>query len=87
MTTLEAPPARPESKGRLRFKKWLDRFGVPGASILGPLAIPTQFTAAILIAGGTSRSWVLLWQGVAIALWTTVGTISVWLALQLVVSI
>lgn len=87
VATMAAPPAKPESKGRLRFKRWLDRFGVPGASILGPLAIPTQFTAAILIAGGTSRSWVLLWQGVAIALWTTVGTISVWLALQLVVSI
>ena len=87
VTTLEAPPVKEESKGRVRFRKWLDRFGVPGASILGPLAIPTQFTAAILVAGGTSRAWVLLWQGIAIALWTTVGTVSVWLALQLVVSI
>jgi hypothetical protein len=78
-------PAQPESKGRLRFKRWLVRFGVPGASILGPLAIPTQFTAAILVAGGTSRAWVLLWQGIAIAFWTTVGTVSLWLALQLVI--
>nr|BFF10446.1 hypothetical protein GCM10025699_17490 [Microbacterium flavescens] len=53
VATMEAPPAQPESKGRLRFKRWLVRFGVPGASILGPLAIPTQFTAAILVAGGT----------------------------------
>src|SRR5688500_18120218 len=41
---------RPESKGRRRFRRYLVRFGVPGASLLGPLAVPTQFTAAMLIA-------------------------------------
>jgi hypothetical protein len=76
---------KPESKGRARFKRWLVRFGVPGASILGPLAIPTQFTSAILVAGGTPRAWVLLWQAVAIAIWTTFGTVSIWLALTLLV--
>lgn len=81
----EGAPAKPESKGRQRFKKWLVRFGVPGASILGPLAIPTQFTSAMLVASGTSRAWVLLWQAVAIILWTTVATVSAWLALQLVI--
>lgn len=84
VTTMEAPAAKPESKGRQRFQKFLVRFGVPGASILGPLAIPTQFTSAILVAGGTSRAWVLLWQGIAIAIWTTVATVSLWLALQVV---
>lgn len=73
---------KPSSKGRKRFERWLVRFGVPGASILGPLAIPTQFTSAILVASGTPRGWVLLWQAVAIVLWTTVATVSVWLALQ-----
>ena len=85
VATLEAPPAKPESKGRLRFRNWLVRFGVPGASILGPLAIPTQITSAMLVAGGTSRAWVLLWQAVAITLWTTVGTVSIWLAIQVAV--
>lgn len=80
-------PEEPESKGRAKFKRWLVRFGVPGASILGPLAIPTQFTSAILIAGGTSRGWVLLWQAVAIAIWTTVGTVSVWAALTFLVGV
>lgn len=84
---LEPAPAKPESKGRARFRKWLVRFGVPGASILGPLAIPTQFTSAILVAGGTPRAWVLLWQAVAIALWTTVGTVSVWAAITFLVGV
>lgn len=83
--TLEQhPAAKPESKGRQRFKQWLVRFGVPGASILGPLAIPTQITSAMLAAGGTPRGWILLWQAVAIVLWTSVATLSGWLALQVV---
>jgi hypothetical protein len=69
---------RPESKGRQRFRRYLVRFGVPGASLLGPLAVPTQFTAAMLIASGTSRSWVLLWQAIAIVLWTTLTTTVAW---------
>ncbi|MEU6783091.1 hypothetical protein ABZ912_28175 [Nonomuraea angiospora] len=83
----EGTPAKPESKGRKRFKKWLVRFGVPGASLLGPLAIPTQFMSAMLVAGGTPRAWVLLWQAVAIVLWTTMATVSAWLALHLVVPV
>lgn len=82
---VEAEPPKPESKGRQRFKRWLVRYGVPGASILGPLAIPTQFTSAILIASGASRSSVLLWQAVAIVLWTTVATTSIWVALNSVI--
>ena len=86
-TVRKSTPAKPESKGRRRFKKALVRFGVPGASILGPLAVPTQVMSAMLVAGGTSRARVLLWQAVAIVLWTTVATVSTWLALQLVVSV
>lgn len=81
----EFAPEPAESKGRAKFKRWLVRFGVPGASILGPLAIPTQFTSAMLVAGGTSRAWVLLWQGVAIIIWTTLATVSAWAALTLLV--
>lgn len=67
--------AKPESKGMTRFKKFLVRFGVPGASLLGPLAIPTQFTSAFLVSTGVSKGWILLWQAVAIFLWTTMTTL------------
>ncbi|GEK80196.1 small multidrug efflux protein [Agrococcus baldri] len=83
VATLEAdepaPEAKPESKGKRRFKRWVVRFGVPGASLLGPAAIPTHFTAAMLVASGTPRGWVLLWQAIAIVLWTTAITTLVWL--------
>ena len=87
VTTLDAVSAKPESKGQIRFKRWLIRFGVPGASILGPLAIPGQFTSVILVAGGTSKRWVLLWQAVSIVLWTALLTGSVWATLTYVVGI
>lgn len=71
------PPAekKPESKGRIKFKRFLNRFGVPGASLLGPLAIPTQITSTILVGAGVKTSWILLWQGIAIVCWTTLTTL------------
>lgn len=66
--------AKPESKGRQRFRRFLVRFGVPGASLLGPLALPTQFTSAMLVAAGVSKRWILLWQAAAIILWTGFAT-------------
>lgn len=75
--------AKPQSKGRARFQRWFTRFGVPGASILGPLAIPTQFTAATLAAAGVPKNRILVWQAVAIVLWTTLATVSITAALAL----
>jgi hypothetical protein len=66
---------KPESKGVQRFKRFLVRFGVPGASILGPLALPTQITSAVLVSTGVAKGWVLLWQAIAICLWTTLTTL------------
>lgn len=69
------PDSTPEpSPRRARFQRYLSRFGVPGASILGPLAMPTQFTSAVLVGMGVARPRILLWQGVAIVLWTTLTT-------------
>lgn len=73
--TGDLPARKPESKGARRFKRFLVRFGVPGASILGPLALPTQFTSAALVTAGIRKGWILLWQAIAIALWTTLTTL------------
>lgn len=57
-------------KGRARLRRWMVKFGVPGASILAPLALPTMLTAAFFVASGVPRQWVILWQAIAIVLWT-----------------
>lgn len=67
-------PAEPRSKGRLRLERWLLRFGVPGASLIAPLALPTMLTAAAFVASGVRKEWVILWQVIAIVVWT--GTVT-----------
>lgn len=69
-------PATTPSKGRDRLMRWVVRFGVPGASLIGPLALPTHLTAATLVASGVRRNWVLLWQVIAIVLWTAAVTLA-----------
>ncbi|RMI14441.1 small multidrug efflux protein [Cellulomonas triticagri] len=66
----DAPPAPPSAR-REKFDRAFARYGVAGVCLLGPLLIPTHFTAAALTASGVSRARVLAWQAVAITLWTT----------------
>ncbi|WP_435748390.1 small multidrug efflux protein [Microbacterium sp. PMB16] len=61
-----------KSKGRAKLGRWLVRFGVPGASLIAPLALPTMLTAAFFVASGVRKEWVILWQVIAIVLWTGV---------------
>lgn len=59
-----------QSKGQAKLRRWLVRFGVPGASLLAPIALPTMLTAAFFVASGVRKEWVILWQIIAIVLWT-----------------
>lgn len=58
-----------------KFQSALNRYGVPGVSLLGPLLLPTQFTATMLAASGVSKARVLIWQAIAIIGWTTIITL------------
>ena len=60
-----------KSARRAKFQNALVRYGVPGVSLLGPLLLPTQFTATMLAGSGVSTARVLFWQGLAIAGWST----------------
>ena len=77
-----AKPTR-RAKGRARLHRWMVRFGVPGASLLAPLALPTMLTAAFFIGSGVPKRWVVLWQVVAIVLWTSAVAIAATGALAL----
>ncbi|MFJ6679756.1 small multidrug efflux protein [Microbacterium sp. NPDC091382] len=66
----KTPSARSE-----KFQKAYHRYGTPGVSLLGPLILPTQFTAAALKGTGVPTRTVLFWQATAIALWTTLVTL------------
>ncbi|WEK62147.1 MAG: small multidrug efflux protein [Candidatus Microbacterium colombiense] len=60
-----------------KFQRAFERYGVPGVSLLGPLLLPTHFTATMLAAAGIGKARILFWQAVAIIGWTTVVTVIV----------
>jgi membrane protein YqaA with SNARE-associated domain len=66
---------KPQSARMEKFQRAFNRYGVVGVSLLGPLLLPTHFTAAALTGVGVPKGRVLLWQGVAIVLWTTALTL------------
>lgn len=78
----DAKPTR-RAKGRAKLRTWMVRFGVPSASLLAPLALPTMLTAAFFVSTGVGKQWVILWQVVAIALWTTLVAVAATGALAL----
>ncbi len=58
-----------------KFQRAFERYGLPGVSLLGPLLLPTHFTATMLAAVGVTKGRILIWQAVAIVAWTTAITL------------
>lgn len=58
-----------KSAKRERVMRIFDKFGVPGVSILGPLALPSQITAPLMVSVGASRHAVMVWMLVSVVLW------------------
>lgn len=62
----------PVTPRQAKFRRAFERYGLPGVALLGPLLLPTQFTATMLAGAGVDRTRILVWEGIAIVLWTTV---------------
>lgn len=71
-----ADTGRPTAR-REKFQRAFERYGVPGVSLLGPLLLPTQFTATMLAASGIGKARILFWQALAIIGWTTIVAVIV----------
>ncbi|MFD7311980.1 small multidrug efflux protein [Promicromonospora sp. NPDC059942] len=69
---------------RAKFQRAYERYGVPGVSLLGPLLLPTHFTATMLAASGVGKARILVWQAVAIVGWTTLTALIISGVLQAV---
>ena len=64
----------PESAGRALLRERFERWGVPGLSLIGPwVFVPGHVAAPAMVSFGASRDYVMVWQTVAIVLYTTVG--------------
>ncbi len=58
-------------KRREKAKRLFDKFGVPGVSLLGPFALPSQITAPLMVSFGANRNLVLIWMLVSVIVWGT----------------
>ncbi|WP_203135788.1 small multi-drug export protein [Microbacterium sp. JZ31] len=75
----EAPALSPR---RAKLKERLERFGVPGVSLLGQLVLPSQITSAAIVGFGASRNAVIFWQVISIVLWGVVFGVLAMLGVQ-----
>jgi len=74
----DEPETTPRGAARReKFQRAFERYGVPGVSLLGPLLLPTHFTATMLAASGVGKGRILIWQAVAIVGWTTIVAVIV----------
>jgi len=64
-----ATRGKERSKRHEKVAKFLDRFGVPGVCLFGPLVVASQITAPTLVALGADKRSVFAWQGIAIVAW------------------
>jgi hypothetical protein len=63
------PEEKKPSRFRAKIAAALEKYGVPGVSMLGPFVVASQITAPTLVALGAARSRVYLWMGISIIAW------------------
>ena len=57
------------SPKKAKQKRLIDKWGVPGVSLLGQMFLPSQITSMTMVSFGASRNAVASWQFVSIVLW------------------
>lgn len=64
-----------QEKRQTRVRRALQKYGVPGASLLGPLLVGTHLNAFFMAAAGVNRHYLLIWQSIAIVVWAIIFAI------------
>lgn len=64
-----------KTKRRKKVMKAVEKYGVPGASLLGPLLIGTHLNAFFMAAAGVNKRYLMIWQTIAIVVWAVVFAI------------
>lgn len=61
-----------QKKRQTKVRRAIQKYGVPGASLLGPLLVGTHLNAFFMAAAGVNRRYLLIWQTVAIVVWAII---------------
>lgn len=79
--------AKPPSKRKQRARKLLDRFGLPGLAILGPLITGTHIATALALAMGCQRNRVLIWMLLSLVVWTVVTAVAFYYSFEVLLNL
>jgi uncharacterized membrane protein len=63
------------SKRETRARRIWERYGLPGLALLAPGLVGTDLAALLALTFGSSRSRVITWMAVSLAVWTIALTI------------
>lgn len=58
------------SKKETRARQVWDRYGLPGLALLAPVIVGTDIAALLALTFGSSRTRVIQWMAVSLAIWT-----------------
>ncbi|WP_046178317.1 small multi-drug export protein [Domibacillus tundrae] len=61
-----------QTKQMERARRIMNKYGLPGLAMLGPLFIGTHIAAFIGLSFGASKKWTTLWLTISIGLWTLI---------------
>lgn len=70
-----ADAASEEGPGRRRARRVVQRWGLPGLAVLGPIGLGTQLSALLAVSMGVSARRTLAWIGTATAAWSVVAAL------------
>ena len=84
-TKLKGADTAPQSsKRRKKVLQAVQKYGVPGASLLGPLLIGTHLNAFFMTAAGVNKHYLMIWQTIAIVAWAIIFAIIMYGVVQTV---
>lgn len=64
-----------DTKRSKKVRRAVEKYGVPGASLLGPMLIGTHLNAFFMAAAGVNRRYLMIWQTIAIVVWAIIFAI------------
>lgn len=63
------------SKKETRSRRLWERYGIPGLALLAPILVGTDIAAVLALTFGSSRTHVVSWMTVSLAVWTVIFTV------------
>ncbi len=71
-------PGQKQAKQIERARSIMNKYGLPGMALFGPLFIGTHIAAFIALSFGADKKWTALWLTASMAFWTVViGTATI----------